>query len=440
MENHANMKQFIRYVSANIISMLGLSFYILIDTYFIAKGMGAAGLTALNLALPIYNVVNGSGLMMGIGCAAQFITFRIQRKEKQSQNVFFNSLFLWGIFSIIFFILGLFFSSPLAKWLGADMETFDMTRIYLKYILLFSPAFMLNNILSTLTKNDEAPRLAMIATLAGTLFNCIFDYIFIFPLGMGMLGAVLATGFSPILGVLLLLPRILKNQRNFAFKNFPFSFQYIKGIFTLGISSFINEFASGFVMLTFNFLILSISNNLGLAAYGVIANVYLVVIALFTGIAQGAQPLFSTSYAKQDKKGLRNILKYSVVSCLLFSFFIYLICIVFRQPIVAVFNQENNQILQTLSEFGMTLYFLAIPFMGINIILGMYFITVEQALSAQIVTLLRGVFLVIAFAFLLSALFKMTGIWLTPLFTELCACLAAIFLFMRKKNKTTGLH
>lgn len=33
----------------------------------ISKGLGARGLTALNLAIPVYNFIHGTGLMVGMG-------------------------------------------------------------------------------------------------------------------------------------------------------------------------------------------------------------------------------------------------------------------------------------------------------------------------------------------------------------------------------------
>ena len=64
-------KTFFKYVSANILGMIGLSCYILADTFFIARGVGANGLTALNLAIPIYSFMNGLGLMIGMGGATR---------------------------------------------------------------------------------------------------------------------------------------------------------------------------------------------------------------------------------------------------------------------------------------------------------------------------------------------------------------------------------
>lgn len=86
------LRKFFHYVSANIISMIGLSLYILVDTYFISKGLGANGLTALNLAVPVYNIVNGMGLLISIGGAAIFIQFHATGENEKAQNVFSHTL------------------------------------------------------------------------------------------------------------------------------------------------------------------------------------------------------------------------------------------------------------------------------------------------------------------------------------------------------------
>ena len=101
--------------------------------------------------------------------------------------------------------LGLFFSGQITTLLGADPEVYAMTRTYLRVILLFSPAFITNEILLGFVRNDGNPRLATICMLMGSLFNIVFDYIFIFPLGMGIFGAVLATGISPVVSISLIM-------------------------------------------------------------------------------------------------------------------------------------------------------------------------------------------------------------------------------------------
>ena len=146
MQNNINYKKrFIEYVSANVMSMIGLSMYILADTYFISKGLGADGLTALNLALPIYNFIEGTGQMIGIGGASMFIFYHIQNERNKSDEIFTTSITTGLIAGLIFLLIGIFGADKITTALGADEDVYDMTRTYLRMILLFAPAFILNN-------------------------------------------------------------------------------------------------------------------------------------------------------------------------------------------------------------------------------------------------------------------------------------------------------
>ena len=215
--------EFIRYVSLNVLGTAGLSCYILADTFFIARGLGAQGLAALNLALPVYSLINGIGLMTGIGGASWYSIQKSQKAKTGSDLVFTQSLLLLAVFSLIYLICGLFFSLPLAKLLGGEREVLSMTRVYLQLALLFAPFFLLNHLLLSFVRNDGAPHLAMAAMLGSSLSNIFLDYLFIFPLNMGIAGAVLATGLAPILGLLFLFPFFWKRKNHFHLAKPPVS-------------------------------------------------------------------------------------------------------------------------------------------------------------------------------------------------------------------------
>ena len=72
MEGNHYLKDFIKYSSLNVLGMVALSCYILADTFFVSKGMGAEGLAALNLAIPVFSFIHGSGLMLGMGGAIRY--------------------------------------------------------------------------------------------------------------------------------------------------------------------------------------------------------------------------------------------------------------------------------------------------------------------------------------------------------------------------------
>lgn len=425
------LKEFIQYVVLNVCGMIGLSCYILADTFFVSKGLGANGLTALNLAIPIYSFVHGSGLMLGMGGATKYSIYRGQKREKSANKVFSNTIYSMVMLAVIFVLIGIFFSGNLTRLLGADEAVFAMTKTYLKVILLFAPAFMANDTLLCFVRNDGNPTLAMTAMLTGSFSNIILDYIFIFPLDMGIFGAVFATGLAPVISLLVLSRHWIKKQNQFHFEKVKPSFDLIASLFSLGVPSLITEVASGVVMIVFNSIILRLQGNIGVAAYGVIANLSLVVTSIYTGIAQGTQPILSRSYGYGDRKSLTQILKYAVETMLVISCIIYVIFFLAADPIAAVFNSENNAELQKIAVIGLKLYFIAIPFVGFNIILSSYFTSIEKAMPAQIISLSRGFIVIIPMAFLLSLLLKMTGVWISYPAAEGLVSLMGIILYIR---------
>lgn len=427
-------KKFFKYTTLNVFGMIGLSCYILADTFFISKGLGANGLTALNLAIPIYSFVHGSGLMLGMGGATKYSIFRGQKNYKSANKVFSNTLYLAALLAVIYIFMGIFLSRKFTLLLGADSEVFDMTKIYLQVILLFAPAFMMNDILLCFVRNDGNPRLSMTAMTIGSLSNIVLDYIFIFPLKLGILGAVLATGFAPIISIGIMSRHFITKQNNFHLEKTKISYDLIVNIISLGVSSLIIEVASGIVIIIFNIVIFKLQGNIGVAAYGVVANLSIVVISIYTGIAQGIQPIISKAYGNGDKNSIVQILKYAVITMFLISICIYLVFLFASNPIVKIFNNEENIQLQQIAVMGLKLYFTAIPFTGFNIIISMYFTSTEKALPAQAVSLLRGFFIIIPMTFLLSFLAGMIGVWLTYPITESIVTLIGIIIY-KKVNK-----
>lgn len=418
--------------------MIAISCYILADTFFVAQGLGTNGLASLNLAIPTYDFIHGTGLMLGMGGATRFSILKSQNNQKGADTIFTNTVYLGIFFSVIFMLGGLFFSGSLARLLGADQNTFEMTNTYLRVMMLFSPAFIFNDIILCFVRNDGNPRLSMIATVCGSLFNVVFDYIFIFPCNMGMLGAVLATGFSPVVGLTIMSPHWLGKKKGFHFRKLVPDADSIRTNISLGFPSLLSQISAAIVMIVFNMLILGLEGNTGVAAYGVIANISLVVLSFYTGIAQGIQPLVSHSYGRKKTDGIRQFLRYAMISMVILSAVMYLILFVFADPIASAFNSEHNAKLQEIAVTGLKLYFTSLVFAGFNIILSMYFTSVEKALPAQIISLLRGLILIIPIAFLFANLWDMTGVWMSFPATELVTALVGAVLYFIYKNRLYG--
>lgn len=425
------LKDFAKYSSLNILGMIGLSCYILADTFFISKGLGADGLTALNLAIPIYSFINGSGLMLGIGGATKYSILKSQKKTDRANQVFTNAVLSALLLSAAFSAAGVFLSGTITTILGADETIFQMCRTYLQVIMVFAPMFMLNNVFLCFVRNDGAPQLSMAAMIGGSFSNIFFDYVFIFPCNMGILGAVLATALAPMISMLILSRFLFKRKNHFHMAHFKLSFRLITDIVSGGLPSFITEMSSGIVIIVFNIIILRLQGNTGVAAYGIIANLSLVVISIYTGLAQGIQPLISRNYGSGRTADSKLLLRYALISVAVGSVIIYAGVFFGAASIAGVFNSEHNILLEHIAVAGLKIYFTGCIFAGFNIILSIYFTSTEYAHPAHIISFLRGFLIVIPAAFLLSSLGGLIGVWCVFPFTELVVSAIGGILYFR---------
>ena len=405
------LKKFAKYVSQNMLGMVGMSVYILADTYFISVAVGTDGITALNLVLPVYNLIFAVGAMMGVGSAIRLVIERNQ-KNPDADGYFFHAL-LWAfIVSLLFMFVGIFLPDKLIALLGGDAKIVAVGKNYTRIFMSFAPLFMWNYICNAFVRNDGNPSIAMAATLFSSLFNIVFDYVLMFPLGLSMEGAALATALSPVVGILICCIHFRSEKCTIKLKPVLPSVRKIFFCCKYGVSSFVGEISSGVITIVFNMIILGLAGNTGVAAYGVVANASLVAVALFNGVAQGSQPLISEAYGKDIHKDVKKYLKMAVTTAIGVSVLLLIFIYLFAPVVTAVFNGEHNQMLADYAENGLRLYFIGFLFAGINIVGTSILSAVESTGYAFAASISRGFVVIIFFAFLLSTLFGLNGVWL----------------------------
>jgi len=432
MKNSNLLKDYTKYVTFNVLGMIALSFYIFADTYFISKNLGTMGLAALNISFPIYTLISAIGLMIGIGGASIFKIYKEKNFIKKTKKTFTHSIKFALIIGIFLALLGIFFSKNITYYLGADDSTFPFGNTYLKTIMIFSPFFILNNIFLAFTRNDGYPKISMIAMMIGSFSNVILDYIFIFIYHWGMFGAAFATGLAPIISLAILLFHTYKNSQYIYWNKEKISHTKIIKICKIGLSSFITEFSSGIVIVIFNIIILKYNGNIGVAAYSVVANLALIVTAIFTGISQGVQPMVSQEYARKNKKNIYILLKYSFVLSSLSAIFIYFILNFYSYNIIKAFNKEGNQELFSLASKGMLLYYIGFIFSGFNIVVATIFSATDNPNTGFFISIIRGIILLIPSVIFLSFFLGINGVWLSFPMTELLTFILVFYLIKKK--------
>lgn len=420
-------KQLRRYLLPNILAMIGTSCYILADTFFISLSQGPNGITALNLVLPLYGLIFALGSMIGIGSATRYALGK--GSNAADYHLYFSNSIAWTLLvGAVFVALGVAVPDGVLRLMGADNTILQVGHNYIRIVLCFAPLFMLNFTCTAFVRNDGAPRIAMAATLLSGLFNILFDYLLMFPLGLGMTGAALATGFSPVVSMSICLLHYLSPRNTIRLIPTLPSLRRLLSACQLGVVAFVGEMSSGVTTMVFNFILLHLAGNAAVAAYGIVANIALVGVALFNGISQGLQPLASACHGSGDTQGQSRIYRHSMFIGLCVSAVVVAVVVTFAGTLVAVFNSQHSAQLADYAIPGLRLYFLGFLFAGANIVKSGFYSATGRGRESSILALCRGVVAIVAFAFLLSHLFGITGVWLAFPAAELFTLLLGLVL------------
>ncbi len=387
----------------------------------------------MNIAVAIFGLMNGITLMIGIGGVCHYTFLKSQQRHHEA-NEFFTLSFTMALgVGICFFLTGYFGASWVARCLGAHQDILFLCTTYLKTVLMFAPCFLLNHLLMTFIRNDGAPQLSMLMMVIGSLSNIILDYLFMYLLHMGIFGAALATGLAPTISILIGAFYILLRKNGFHCVMITPKFLQIKRMMEPGISSFINEFSSSLVLIVYNSLIFHLAGNIGVAAYGIIANLALIVVAIFNGISQGIQPLFSQAYGRNKDEDIQYLYQKGCFLVVMMGLCILTIAYFCSYQLVSLFNHDNHSMLQLLAHEGMKSYFIGFLFIGYNYLMIVLLSTMNQASLAFRLSFFRGCLGIIIVVCLFTWLWGLQGLWLAFPFIELLTMLMVLFQYRKIK-------
>ena len=428
-------KVFFSYLIPSVSATFVTSIYILADTVMIGHGIGAVGIAALNILLPLYNTFFGVGMMCGVGGSVLFGVRKGQRNLREAREYFTMGLLMMLFISILASLAGNLFFRPLLSFLGMTSSMEAHTIPYARILVTAAPVFALSSFLQVFVRNDDAPKLSMTGVIAGGVTNVILDYVYIFIMKWGMAGAVLATVTGTTLTVLILCTHFFSKENNLKLvKNI--SFRKMGEILGNGMSSFILEVSNGVVTLLFNRQLLFYIGDIGVVVYGIISNTACVVISVSNGIAQTVQPILSANFGAGKRGRVLEARRLGLIAALsagvVFAGSGYL----FPVQLSYLFLEPTEEILR-MAVPAIHLYFASFLIGEWNILYGTYFQSVVRPGLSLLITLLRGVILNSILVFLLPALFGVDGIWITVTVSEFITALVTTYLIRRERKELT---
>lgn len=423
-ENGRVSTLFRRILIPTLLGSLAISAVTAIDGIFIGHGVGADGVAAVNIVVPIYQIMSGLGLMVGAGCSVVSSIHVGRRKLKAARMNVTQALVGTSLVCALISAAILLWPTETARLLGSSETLLPQVRDYLLWI---TPCFifqMWSFIGLFIIRLDGAPRVAMWCNIIPCVMNAVLDWLFIFPLGMGVKGAAIATGISiatggvMALGYLQFFSRSLRLERvKWSKKSLRLSLRNIGYQCRIGSASLLGEMTLAVLTFVGNLTFMHYLGDEGVGAFGIACYYSPFFFMIGNAIAQSAQPIISYDFGTGRHERIRQALRLMLFTSVGFAVAVILGFVFFPRPLTALFVDPQSEA-GLLAIEGFPYFAAGILFYILNIALTGYYQSLENMRRATLIVVLRTVLLVPSFL-LLPLWMGTPGIWLAMPMAEM---------------------
>ncbi len=344
---NSKVKQLCSYIFPAVGSLFVTYLYNVMDGIFVGQGVGSAALGAVNIGVPFITFAVAIVAMFPMG-GATIIAIRMGRDDKDgANNAFMTALTLTVLTAVILTVAGTVFSQQIVDLSGARKLGEEMRRMsadYLFYYSAFSLPMLMSNCLSVFVRNDGSPTLSFVGMCAGAVSNIFLDWLFIFPLQMGVIGAAVASGLGQIVSLLVLLSHFIRKHGNLRIRRFTIQPVLIRKICKRGAPEAVTQLTTPVTALCYNLVLAGLVGDIGVSTYSVLSFIYSLANAVLSGVAQGLQPLWGNSYGKQDTKEINDYFRFGMAINLVLSVLVSAGLILFDEPAIRIFSQDMDLI------------------------------------------------------------------------------------------------
>ena len=421
------------------IGILVMSLNILVDTIFVGNWIGPIAIAAINVVLPVSFFIAALGMAIGIG-GSSIISRALGAEDKlKALKTFGNQISLTILVTCTMVLLGLWFRDSLIPAFGGKESIFEPAKIYYTIVLYGVPFLALCMMGNTVIRAEGKPRHAMIAMIIPSIGNLVLDYIFIYILDWGMMGAAWATTagyllcFSYIFYFFLSTHSELKPR----WTDLKFEGGILKEMGALGFVTLARQAVTSITYLLVNNILFNLGGAAMVAVYAIIGRMLMFALFPVFGVTQGFLPIpgfnFGAGKFERVKKSIYIAITYaSVVASLVF-----VLLMVFPESIVDLFlsdranlsaeDQATNAFVRENAPTAMRWVFAATPIIASQLIGAAYFQAVGKALPALLLTLSRQGFFFIPLVLILPLYYGTTGVWVSFSLADVLATIVTAF-------------
>lgn len=409
--------------------------YQIVDGIFVGHYVGYQGLAAINMAWPITFVLSGLGLMIGIGSGTLISIARGEQNQLNAQRAFNTGLILTFIISCLSFTAFTFFCDYFLQLQGAQQ---NIKHLAIDYVSTFGNAAfitVLAGAIPMLIRNDDSPKIATTLLVIGALTNILLDYVFLGLMGWELKGAAIATliaqGITCVGGLIYFCSQYSTLKLKISLPDFSLSES--KKIMVLGSSALIMYLYGSFVVALHNYQFMIYGTELTVGAFAIVGYMMTMYYLVAEGIGEGLQPPVSYYYGAKQPQHIRQTLILAMKTTVITGIAWFLLLTSFPSTLISLFNSSNSALILEATQ-GIRLHLFAMFLDGFIVLATMYFMSVNQASKALVISI-SNMLIQLPFLYFLPKLLGVVGVWLTmPVSTMVLSCIVTVIVW-RDINK-----
>lgn len=439
---------FVKMAVPAVLSQLINILYNLVDKMFIGhmRTGGAESLAGLGVTTPVILFLSAFAALVSMGGAPK-AAIALGKNERDMAERIMGSCMAFLLIISVFLTAGmLIWGKDILLLFGASEDTISYAVEYMRIYCLGTVFIQLSLGLNTFITTQGYARISMVNVAIGAVINVILDPVLIYVCKLGIKGAALATVFAQAVSCVFIIGFLISEKSSIKLRKtyIRIDWKLLMPCILLGISPALMQITENMVAISFNTVLQRYGGYMAVASMSILNSVMQFVMLLLPGLVQGAQPILSYNLGAGLMERVRKTFHYLLLSCILGSCIIWMVCMFFPENIISIFT--NNTALREYSVTPLRTYLCLLCIYGIQVACQYSFVALDQAKTAIFLTIWRKIILLIPLIFLLPHIVPSPtiGVFLAEPIADFVAVCTTGSLFYRyyrrtlKRNVQTG--
>jgi putative MATE family efflux protein len=412
--------------------------YDVVDGYFVSNFIGKTAFSAVNIIYPFQLILSMIGYMFGSGGSALIAAELGDGKPENARRYLTAIIKTAAVIGVVLAVIGIWFLRPVAVLIGATPEILELGLPYGHTLFLFLPIMILGYTFQSILITAEKPKLGLYISLGNLFSNLLFDWLFVAVFHWGMVGAAAATGIGACLNGLI--PLIYFARPNSSPLHFCRGRVELKPLLDAcgnGASEMVNDMSTSLIFVLYNFQLLRMLGEDGVAAYGVTVFVEGIFASVFYGLAMQTTSIVGYHFGAKNYPELKNLLKKGIILNIVFGVLMFSLAQISAPLISKIYVGYDENVYQ-LSIHALRMFAFAFLLQGFNEYASAYFTGLNNGLVSGILAFTRTFVIQTVLIFVLPLSLGTDGLWLAQAFTELFSVVIAIVFFVMRKRDYSG--